>query len=230
MEPVLLLDNVSKTVERQLVLKSISLEVARGAMILVRGRSGVGKTTLAEIAALLLRPDTGRVLYRGRDAWSISGGEREALRIREIGYVDQYYTLIDSLTVYENVELPLRLTGVPRNERKSRALTALRELGLSGLEDRLPGQLSGGQKQRVAIARALAKNPLLFVGDEPFSNLDDETMGLVVSVLRERARRDGVAVLVTTTDLTRSYGFDQDYLLEAGALTPFHNPRLNTGG
>jgi len=214
----LAMEGVAKSLGAHRVLEGVSLRVRAGELVVVRGRSGVGKTTLARIAALLLRPDSGRVLFRGEDVTGLDDARLSRLRLSYIGYVDQYFSLIESYTVYENVELPLRVAGLPAGERRRRVLEVLRMLELEGLSDSLPAELSGGQRQRVAIARALVKAPLLLVADEPTSNLDDYSELRVVSLLRELARSSGMAVLMTTTDLATRFPADRDLVLRGGRL------------
>lgn len=225
MGEVLKLTNVKKFVSGDLILDGVSLTISEGEVIVVRGRSGVGKTTLARISSLIDEPDEGVVVFRGV---KVSGGSdylRSELRLRYIGYVDQFFKLLPNLTVFENVELPLRLLGVPRDVRRERVLSMLRRLGLSGKEFRLPSELSGGERQRVAIARALVKNPLLVVLDEPFSNLDDHSISRVMGVIKELSNRC-VGVLITTTDLYRPIEASKDLFLISGKLVP----RDNVGG
>ena len=206
--------------ENTVVLKNISLAISPGEIIVVRGRSGVGKTTLSLIAALLSKPDHGRVFFQGVDPWRIGWRKREKIRLHMIGYVDQYYTLAEGLTAKENIELPLRLAGLPRREIEARVERLLEALGLTGKADRYPGQLSGGEKQRIALARALAKNPALIVGDEPFSNLDDETMAQAARLIAEHVAEKQAAALITTTDLTRPIPSTREYILEDKQLKP----------
>ncbi|ABM81234.1 ABC transporter ATP-binding protein [Hyperthermus butylicus] len=215
-EPILVLDNVWKRIAGTAVLRGVSLEARAGWLIVVRGRSGMEKTTLARIAVLLDVPDQGTVILLGRRMESLGDSTRAKLRLRYIGYVDQFYTLVEHLTVWENVELPLRLMGIPRSERAARVREAIR---LIGLEERKPGQLTGGQRQRVAIARALAKKPRLIIADEPFSNLDQEAEEQVLEALRSHAR-EGNAVIITAKDLLRDYRAVHDYTLSSGILTP----------
>lgn len=214
---ILQLIEVSKTIGGEIVLAGVDLELESSSIILVRGRSGVGKTTLAKIASLLIRPDSGRVLFNGVDAWS-SPGVRVHARSRCIGYIDQDYVLLPELTVWENIELPLVMIGVNKVERSRVIREALDMLGLRGLESRHPSELSGGQRQRVAIARAIVKKPLVIVGDEPFSNLDNETTKIVMTYFRELSRDLGTSILITTVDLYGEYDVDREYLLERGVL------------
>ncbi|MEM0326391.1 MAG: ATP-binding cassette domain-containing protein [Desulfurococcaceae archaeon] len=201
------------------VLRGINLEVCEGNVVVVKGRSGVGKTTLAKVLALLLKPEKGRVLYSGEDVWSLSEQFRAGIRLRDIGYVDQEHVLLPELTVWENIELPLRIMGVEKNERKRRVREIVEVLGLLGLEERYPGQLSGGQRQRVALARALVKKPKLLVLDEPYSSLDDDTRRTVHSYIVNYAKQVKSAVVVTTVDLYVDFNVDKEYTLENSLLT-----------
>jgi putative ABC transport system ATP-binding protein len=210
------LRNVSKVVGNELVLVSVSLNLRSGDVLVVRGRSGVGKTTLAKIASLQLVPDEGSVKFMGVDSTNLNDDLRSFLRLKYIGYVDQEYALLPRLTVYENVELPLALLGVPRKERRDRVRYVLDQVGLGGLEDRYPTELSGGERQRVAIARALVKKPRLLVADEPFSNLDEITTSRIVSLLKNLLPE--TAILITTTDLSTDYGVGVSKFLVRGKL------------
>lgn len=221
---ILELRSIYKTIGGEPVLKNVDLSLASGTIVVIRGRSGVGKTTLAKVASLLLKPDKGKVAFMGRDVGGLEDAELSALRLKYVGYVDQECTLIEELTVRENVALPLKLLGV-RKAALEEALNEIFEiLGLKGLELRKPRELSGGQRQRVALARALVKRPKLLVLDEPFAHLDDETVKLVINYLRLLARENGVAVMLTTTDLYTHMDTDGDYVLADGAL------RENTRG
>ncbi|UNQ73130.1 ABC transporter ATP-binding protein [Infirmifilum sp. NZ] len=215
---VLGLENVSKSLGNTRVLDGASLSVRAGEFVVVRGRSGVGKSTLARIAALILKPDSGRVVFNGVDVTGFDDGRLSRVRLSYIGYVDQYFSLIDSYTVYENVELPLRIMGLPPGERRVRVENSLRLLGIESLSDSLPSELSGGQRQRVAVARAVAKRPLLLVADEPTSNLDNYSEALVVSLFKRLSAEIGVAVLMTTTDLVTSFPSDRDLTLLDGRI------------
>lgn len=215
---VLSLRNVGKVVGGEAVLRGLNLELRPGEVVVVRGRSGVGKTTLAKIASLLLLPDSGSVEFLGIDIARTSDSERSSLRLRYVGYVDQEFTLLPRLTVYENLELPLALLRVPRSERSLRVRELLERLGLGGFEHRYPSELSGGERQRVAIARALIKKPKLLVADEPFSSLDDLTVSAVVELVRDMVSEVGTSVLITTTDLATDYGIGVSRALHQGRI------------
>ncbi|MGC8974840.1 MAG: ABC transporter ATP-binding protein [Thermoprotei archaeon] len=213
------LREASKTVGSELVLNKISLSLGSGDVVVIRGRSGVGKTTLAKIASLLLMPDEGVVEFMGSDVSKLSDFSRSLMRLKYVGYVDQEFTLLPRLTVYNNVELPLALLGVPKDLRRGLVVDALNSVGLKSVEERYPNELSGGEKQRVAIARAIVKKPKLLVADEPFSNLDDEAIQTVKEVFRKLSRESGTAVLITTTDLSTDYGLGITKILANGKLT-----------
>ena len=209
---ILKLVDVRKYVGGELVLDRVGLNVGRGDIVVVRGRSGVGKTTLARVAALIEPPDDGSVIFNGMDLSRASDRVRSSVRLRYIGYVDQFFKLIPEMTVLENVEVPMKLLGIPKDVRRERALDALEALGLKSKASSFPNQLSGGEKQRVAIARAVAKQPLLLVMDEPFSNLDEVSEANTMNLLKDLAR-NGVGVLITTTDLYKQIYSSKDFIL-----------------
>ena len=202
------------------ILENISLTIASGKVIVVRGRTGVGKTTLAKIAALLLKPSMGQVFYMGEDITDKNREKLARIRLQYIGYVDQSYKLITTLTILENITLPLRLLGHKKEEAIEKALRIMEKLGIKNTMNKYPTQVSGGQRQRAAIARALIKNPKLLVLDEPFSNLDEETTEIVYSVIQNYAREKRAGVLITTTDLYTKYNCDEDYLINDKKLYP----------
>jgi ABC-type lipoprotein export system ATPase subunit len=178
------------------VLHDISLTAAAGSITALVGRSGCGKTTLLNLAGAMDFPTSGEVLIEGRSTGSLSEAELTALRRKRVGFVFQFFQLLPTLTVLENVELPLLLARAPRS-----AATALDRLRWVGLEDKAPSfpyQLSGGQMQRVAVARALVHSPDLLIADEPTGNLDTASGDQVLALVRESATRFGAAVLMAT--------------------------------
>lgn len=217
---VLELSGVWKSYGPVEVLRGVDLGVDEGEFVSVRGRSGVGKTTLLRIAGLLETPDRGEVVLLGREVGRLGDGERSALRLHYIGFVPQLFGLIPTLTVLENVELPMALAGVGRRERRERALELLSYFGIERMASRFPRELSAGEAQRVAIARALANRPRLVLADEPTSNLDEESAALVVELLARVSREEGVAVVMTTIDLHEGLPTTRDYVLRDGRLSP----------
>ncbi|MEM4743635.1 MAG: ABC transporter ATP-binding protein, partial [Ignisphaera sp.] len=181
---VVQLRNVVKTYRygKQYVqaLRGIDLDVQRSEIVCIVGPSGSGKTTLLNIIGGLDRVDIGKVIVDGIDLCSLNEREIVEFRLRKIGYVFQFYNLIPTLSVLENVELPMYLLGVKEKERKERAIELLQLVGIQHLANRTPDTLSGGEQQRVAIARALAVNPAIILMDEPTGALDtDNTKKLI---------------------------------------------------
>lgn len=214
--------SIVKWMGREKILDNVDLAVEAGELVVVRGRSGVGKTTLAKIISLLIKPDEGSLEFMNRDITDINESERAFLRLKYIGYIDQMFKLIPSISVADNVELPLKLLGIPRNERRKKVSDILAYLGLEDKMYRYPDELSGGEKQRIAIARALVKDPILVVGDEPISNLDDNTAHKVMEIFRKYIDEKGTAIIITTTDLYQNYNSDKDLLLVNGKLYTSH--------
>lgn len=211
-------EDVWKSYGSTQVLKGVSLKVGEGDFVAIRGKSGVGKTTLLRIMGLMDDPDRGSIRVMGVEARG--EGERAKLRLNCIGFIFQFFNLIPTLTALENVELPMALAGLDRKARRERALKLLEELGVAHLADRMASKLSGGEKQRVSIARALANNPKVVLADEPTSSLDPENSEAVIKLFEKVRRRCGVAVVMTTTDLYEELPCTHDYVLEAGVLKP----------
>jgi putative ABC transport system ATP-binding protein len=177
-------------------LRGVSLSVEAGTMTALVGRSGCGKSTLLNLAGAMDFPTSGEVLIDGRPTAALSEQELTALRRKRIGFVFQFFQLLPTLTVLENVELPLLLAGSA--DTAGPALDRLSWVGLAGKAQSLPYQLSGGQMQRVAIARALAHSPQILIADEPTGNLDTASGDQALKLLRESADRFGAAVLLAT--------------------------------
>jgi putative ABC transport system ATP-binding protein len=200
------------------VLRGVDLEVEEGEFVSIRGKSGVGKTTLLKILGLLEAPDRGEVKLFGRGVHGLSDDEKSELRLHHVGFVFQFFNLIPSLTVLENIELPLALAGVGRRERRRRALELLEYFGLAGLANRFPDTLSGGERQRVAIMRALANSPKVILADEPTSSLDDENSQLLMDLLKKINVERRVTIILTTTDLYERLPANRDFMLKEGRL------------
>jgi putative ABC transport system ATP-binding protein len=201
-EPLVVIDGVSKSYgagsAEQLVLDSLSLEIAGGELVVVHGPSGCGKTTLLNLIGGLDRADSGRIRSCGTDLSDASRPELTTYRARSVGFIFQFYNLLPTLTALENVEAGVRVAGVEREEARERGAALLDRVGLGELAGRFPAQLSGGQQQRVAIARALAKRPRLLLADEPTGNLDERTSAGVLELIRELNRETGVTFAIVS--------------------------------
>jgi len=197
---LLRLEQVSKRYHRGreevVALDDVDLDVVAGEFLALVGPSGSGKSTLLHLAGGLDKPDDGRVLLDGRDLGQLSLGERARLRRREIGFVFQFFHLIPTLTVTENVTLPLALDGT--SDGKGSAMALIARVGLADRATHLPGELSGGEMQRAAIARALVAGPRLILADEPTGNLDSATGAEILDVLSEQVTESGAALVMVT--------------------------------
>jgi len=200
------------------VLKGINLKADEGEFITIRGKSGAGKTTLLKIIGLLESPNDGKLKMFGQDAERLSDDEKSNLRLHHIGFVFQFFNLIPSLTITENIELPLALAGTNKKERKERAHELLTYFDLTNLAERFPETLSGGERQRVAVIRALANNPKIILADEPTSSIDNENSKILMSLLSNINKERKVTVVVTTIDLYEKMPSNREYLLEGGLL------------
>jgi putative ABC transport system ATP-binding protein len=182
------------------VLAGIDLDVYRGDYIALMGPSGSGKSTLLNLIAGIDKPSSGEIRIAGVDIARLSDAELAAWRAEHVGFIFQFYNLMPVLSAFENVELPLLLTGLGRRERRERVELALALVGLTDRADHRPSELSGGQQQRVAIARALIADPTLIVADEPTGDLD-RTTGEEILGLLERLNDDlGKTIVMVTHD------------------------------
>jgi putative ABC transport system ATP-binding protein len=197
---ILALQNVTKDyfTEEQPVraLDNLSLEVSRGEFVALVGRSGCGKSTLLSLAGAMDFPSSGVVLVGGVATSSLGDDALAKIRREKIGFIFQSFQLIHTLTVFENVELPLLLAG--KNKARDTASERLSWVELDGLGSRYPHQLSGGQMQRVAIARALVQDPAILLADEPTGNLDSSTGNLILTLLQRLTRQRNTATIMAT--------------------------------
>ena len=182
------------------ILDNLSLDVKRGAYEALMGPSGSGKSTLLNLIAGLDRPTSGTVEVGGKRIASMSDGELSRWRADSVGFIFQSYNLLPVLTAVENVELPLLLTKLPAAERRKRAETALRVVGLSERMNHYPKQLSGGQEQRVAIARAIVNDPTIIVADEPTGDLDRQSADDILGILETLNTQLGKTIVMVTHD------------------------------
>jgi putative ABC transport system ATP-binding protein len=197
--PLVALTDVHKAFDdgsvRHEVLAGVDLDVAQGELVALLGPSGSGKSTLLNVIAGLDAPDSGTVQVGGRDVAALDERQRTLLRRREIGFVFQFFNLVPTLTVLENIQLPLELTGQPTDHA---ARELLERVGLESRWRAFPDELSGGEQQRIAVARALAHGPRLVLADEPTGNLDSATGARVLDLLTELIRERGTTMLVAT--------------------------------
>jgi putative ABC transport system ATP-binding protein len=180
-------------------LDNITLTIENGEYISVMGPSGSGKSTLLNIIALLDQPTSGKYLLNNQDVTQLDDNALAKVRRENIGFVFQFFHLIPRLSAAENIEMPMILAGISRQERRQRVNKAVADVGLSDRADHRPDQLSGGQCQRVAIARATIMQPEILLADEPTGNLDSHS-GFEIIELLEKLNRDGVTLIVITHD------------------------------
>jgi putative ABC transport system ATP-binding protein len=200
--PLIELRDLTKAYEegsrRRMVLCQANASFARGELAVLVGRSGTGKSTLLNLLSGIDQPDSGEVIVDGVSLSALSERERTLFRRDRIGFVFQFFNLIPTLTVEENLLLPLELKGKVSQVQRDAALHLLEEVGLADRAASYPDQLSGGEQQRVAVARALAHDPLLVLADEPTGNLDLETGLQVLEILDRLTRRAGKTLVMVT--------------------------------
>ncbi|MNO56539.1 putative ABC transporter ATP-binding protein [compost metagenome] len=184
------------------VLKGINMEVLHGQLVMLKGRSGSGKTTLLNMLGGLDQPTTGEIVFRGQPLHDLSDDKRTVLRRDQIGFIFQAYALLPLLSAWENVELSLRMAGVPSHEWKGRVKHCLELVGLGKRMFHRPFELSGGEQQRVAIAKAIAHRPKLLLADEPTANLDSQMGAQVMAVFKNIIHTEQVTICMTTHDPT----------------------------
>jgi putative ABC transport system ATP-binding protein len=181
-------------------LRGVTLDVEDGEFGAIVGPSGSGKTTMLQLMGCLDRPTSGSVRINGQEVTRLSPNKRADLRKETIGFVFQFFALIPGLTAYENVELPLLLTGVKASDRRARVRELLEAVGLSDRARHRPDQMSGGEQQRVAVARALATHPVLILADEPTANLDTDNGRQLMEIMQRLNEETGVTFIFATHD------------------------------
>ena len=210
-------------------VNDVTLEVSRGGLTLVIGPSGSGKTTLLSLMGGLLAPTEGEVYVDGLSLGRLSQAELTAFRLARIGFVFQSFRLLAALSVLENIELPLNLSGVRRPASRARARELASRLGLSHRLGFRPRALSGGEQQRVAIARALANDPVLLLADEPTGSLDAEAGQRTIELLHAAAVQDGKAVLVVSHDTRICQYADTMVRMQDGRIMAVEHGAASTG-
>jgi putative ABC transport system ATP-binding protein len=218
---VLSVRNLSKSFSgprAKAVLRDISFELAAGEYIAVMGESGIGKSTLLNLIAGLDRPDSGQVLLNGVELNSLDDDSATLVRRKHMGFVFQAFHILPYLTVAQNVALPLALNGIADKTMAKRVASLLDSVKLGGRGDSLPRELSGGEMQRVAIARALVHKPRLVFADEPTGNLDPDSAGEVLALLRECVKGEGAAGILVTHSSAAAKTADRTYVLTQTGL------------
>ena len=200
------------------VLLDINLDVARGEFIALMGPSGSGKSTLLNLIAGIDKPSAGTIAIDGVDIAGLSEGQLADWRAANVGFIFQFYNLLPVLSAFDNVELPLLLTGLSSRERHDRVAAMLDLVGLTDRADHYPSELSGGQQQRVAIARALVTDPVLIVADEPTGDLDRTTGAEVLSLLDQLVHERGKTIVMVTHDPKAAARAGRMVHLEKGVL------------
>lgn len=200
------------------ILKGISFDVKKGEFIGVMGTSGCGKTTLLKTIGMLEKPNGGKVLYKGMPTEEIYGDHLAEIRRKEIAFVFQDYYLMDSLSVRENIMLPLILNENDIEESEQTAAEVAGKFGIGELLDKKPYELSGGEKQRTAICRAMAEDPELIFADEPTGNLDSNSSQQVITALQQTNKEFGKTVIMVTHDPKMASYCDRILLLKDGVI------------
>lgn len=219
---MLIIEGVTKSyrgVRSRHVLRGVTLEIARGELVAVMGESGSGKSTLLNLIAGLDAPDAGRVVFEGQALGELNDHDRTLLRRDAMGFVFQAFHLLPHLTVARNVRLPLDLAGVSRTEADRRVAAMLDAVGIAALARDYPRTLSGGESQRAAIARALVHEPALLLADEPTGNLDADSAGQVLALLRSEVKRRNAACVLVTHSNAAARIADRTYTLSEEGLT-----------
>jgi putative ABC transport system ATP-binding protein len=222
--PIVRLDRVSKEYregeESRRVLRETSVAFAEGEIVAIRGRSGSGKSTLLNLIAGIDMPTAGDVWVAGVCLNRLTPAGRTVFRRDHLGFVFQFFNLVPTLTVVENVQLPAELGGDAPDDAAARARALLDEVGLGGREGAFPDRLSGGEQQRVAVARALVRGPRLLLADEPTGNLDDATGRSVMALLERVTRGAGRSLVLVTHSPAVAAAADRAFTIDEGHVVP----------
>jgi putative ABC transport system ATP-binding protein len=221
--PLVEIEHLSKAYyrgsQRLPVLQDITLNIAEGEFLALMGPSGSGKTTLLNLIAGIDQADEGSIRIAGTDISALSEIDLAKWRSRHIGFIFQFYNLLPVLTAYENVELPLLLTSLPRQERRRHVETALQVVGLADRMDHYPKELSGGQQQRVAIARAVITDPMIIVADEPTGDLDKNSAKEILNLMEGLNQEFRKTIIMVTHDPRAAQTARKLIFLDKGVLS-----------
>jgi putative ABC transport system ATP-binding protein len=225
--PIVEIEHVNKSYRRGThiipVLENITLDIAEGEFLALMGPSGSGKSTLLNLIAALDQVDNGLIRVGGIDITVLSETELAAWRSVNVGFIFQFYNLIPVLTAFENVELPLLLTGLSRRERHEHVELALQVVNLASRMDHYPGQLSGGEQQRVAIARAIVTDPTILVADEPTGDLDRVSAEEILGLMDQLNRDSHKTIIMVTHDPRAAKKAHTIRYLDKGVLNNVHS-------
>jgi lipoprotein-releasing system ATP-binding protein len=210
------------------VLHGVDLQAERGTMSAIVGASGSGKTTLLQILGTLDSPDTGELIFAGRQLTKLSEKELSRHRNTNIGFIFQFHHLLPEFSALENVMMPGRIGRQPEKELRRKAKHLLTRVGLAHRLNHRPGELSGGEQQRVALARALILKPALLLADEPTGNLDTESGNAVFSLLQELCRSLDLCVIMVTHNLNLAASMDKKFTLMDGKLSQAPDNAIDT--
>ncbi|MGE7544483.1 ABC transporter ATP-binding protein [Sporosarcina newyorkensis] len=201
------------------VLKNISFSVKQGEIVSIVGRSGSGKSTLLHILAGFLKPDSGEIVVKDTVTSVFNEQQSAQFRLENYGFIFQNFQLMPGLTAFENVELPLKLKGMNRHQRKDKVQQLMKHVGLQSVQDHYPNELSGGQQQRVSIARALITDPPIIFADEPTGSLDSETEQEVLELIQTLNDTRDITFVIITHDDEVAQRADRMYRMHDGILT-----------
>ncbi|SOJ56831.1 putative ABC transporter ATP-binding protein [Mycobacterium simulans] len=238
-QPIIQLRNVSRVFQegegQRHVLDDVNADFETGQFVVLLGHSGSGKSTLLNLISGIEQPTAGDVIIDNFNITKMRERERTRFRRDQIGFVFQFFNLIPTLTVLENITLPQELAGVPQRKAANAARDLLEKVDLAGRESSLPDKLSGGEQQRVAICRALAHNPVLVLADEPTGNLDNKTGDRVLALLLDLTRQAGKTLIMATHNPAVVHHADRVLYVHGGKLVPDlaqeteMNDRINSG-
>ncbi len=209
-----------------LALNNVNLKVEEGEFVAIMGPSGCGKSTLLNIIGMLDNPSEGNYYFNGKEVGGLKENQRTGMRKGNLGFVFQSFNLIDELTVFENVELPLIYLKIKKSEREQKVMEVLERMKIGHRKKHFPQQLSGGQQQRVAIARAVVSNPKLILADEPTGNLDSKNGIEVMNLLTELNQEGTTIVMVTHSDRDSHYAHRVINLFDGQVVTENMNKQM----
>lgn len=217
------LENLSKVYQegehQRLVFDNLNLEISSGEFVVLLGRSGSGKSTLLNILSGIDEPSSGKVIINDMDITALSEHERTLFRRNNVGFIFQLFNLIPTLTVQENVLLPLELTGKLKKAHHQHVNKLLKAVGLSERANSFPDRLSGGEQQRVAILRAMIHQPSLLLADEPTGNLDTDTSRKVMKLLTTLVRKEGKTLILVTHNQELAQSADRVFRIRDGMIS-----------